>query len=131
VLKVSKRSRQQIKSERRCLVAGCKGEVAIKDLCRKHYHAAWRETNPDHHRKWRRANVHYDRNHWRSRHQNSIMACPAPVAKGNNKLGAPAIARERRLLVRLKRKFGIPYRLPLQLQTLTPEQIVTDWKTFI
>jgi len=50
---------------------------------------------------------------------------------GNSRLAAIAIARERRLLVRLKRKFGIPYRLPLQLQALTPEQIVTDWKTFI
>lgn len=53
------------------------------------------------------------------------------LQKGNPKSAAVAIARERRLLVRLKRKFGIPYRLPLQLQTLTPEQIITEWRTFI
>lgn len=117
---ISKRLRRQMEYARlsdegrrqswgkRCTIRGCKSKVSVRGLCKAHYQKAWKENHP-----------HYDRDIWRGRQRIN-----------NSDPTLPAIARERRLLIRLKRKFGIPYRLPLQLQALTPEQIVKRWRTF-
>lgn len=114
MLRAPKRLRRQMEHVKRCLVTNCDDRAIAMGLCGKHYGASWRGGHP-----------HYDRNRWREQH--GFMR---PFFKKAEK-ETVTIASERRLLIRLKRKFGIPYRLPLHLQTMTPEQITRDWKTFI
>ena len=67
---------------------------------------------------------------WRKRHPSMRRIIKRRLAKKAERENL-GVARGRQLLIRLKRKFGMPYRLPLQLQKMTPEQIVKEWRGFI